>query len=450
MAIKVGMVSLGCPKNQVDAEILLGFLAEEGFQIVNDAEEADAVVVNTCGFIQSAKEESIDTILEFCGLKEEGQLKCVVVTGCLAERYQEEIGNELPEVDVVLGLGENRDIGAAIRKALAEGESVYAFGDKYDLPLSGERMLTTAPWMAYLKIAEGCDNFCTYCAIPMIRGRFRSRTMEDLLDEAKALAEAGVKELVLVAQDTGYYGMDLYGKSRLSDLLQELNKIDGFQWIRVLYCYPERITDELLTTIRECEHVVPYLDVPMQHCNAEVLKRMNRQGNREWLTNLVKHVREEVPDITLRTTFIAGFPGETEDQFQELVEFVGEMQFDRMGCFPYSQEENTPAAKLPEQLPEEEKSIRANQISEMQYKINLRKVDQSVGKTMTVLVEGFDDFQLLWFGRSVQDAPEIDYQIFFYTEEEICPGEFIQVEILDVLDSEPMGKMVGFVQKKEK
>lgn len=450
MAIKVGMVSLGCPKNQVDAEILLGFLVEEGFQIVNDATEADAVIINTCGFIQSAKEESIEAILEYCGLKEEGTLQCVVVTGCLAERYQEEIGSELPEVDVVLGLGENQDIGAAIRQSLSDGDAIYAFGDKYNLPLSGERVLTTAPWMAYLKIAEGCDNFCTYCAIPMIRGRFRSRPMEDLISEATALAEAGVKELVLVAQDTGYYGTDLYGEARLAELLEELNTVPGLEWIRVLYCYPERITDRLLQAFQNCEKIVPYLDVPMQHCNGDVLKRMNRQGNREWLTELIHHVREEVPSITLRTTFIAGFPGETEEQFNELFDFVTDMQFDRMGCFAYSQEENTPAAKLPEQLPEEEKIRRANIVSELQYGINMRKADALKGQKMVVVVEGFDEDELLWFGRSTADAPEIDCQVFFYTEEEVFLGEFVEVEIIDTIDLDPMGKMTRrLIQKGE-
>ncbi len=333
MSVRVGMVSLGCPKNQVDAEHMLYSLRSEGFEIVQDAALSDVVIVNTCGFIESAKQEAIDTILEFCTLKQEGRIKAVICTGCLAERYREEVLNEIPELDAVIGIGSNDKLCSIIREVLERQESITDFGDKCGLCLEGGRIISTQPFYAYIKIAEGCDNCCTYCAIPSIRGRFRSRKLEDIISEAKWLAENGVTELVVVAQDTTRYGEDIYGEPSLAKLLRELCRIDGLKWIRTLYAYPERITDELLDAIAEEEKLVKYLDIPIQHCNKEVLKRMNRHGDRETLTALIQKIRRRIPGITLRTTLIAGFPGETDEQFEELCEFVREMRFDRLRWF---------------------------------------------------------------------------------------------------------------------
>lgn len=433
MAVRVGMVSLGCPKNQVDAELMLSLLREEGFELTPDAGLADVVIVNTCGFIEDAKKESIENILEFCTLKKEGRIKCVVVTGCLAERYREEVAKEIPEADVILGIGANAEIVGAVKRAL-EGEKLCSFPEKDKLPLNGARVLTTLPFYAYLKIAEGCDNRCTYCAIPMIRGRFRSRPMEEIVKEAEGLAAGGVKELVVVAQDTTRYGEDLYGSLMLPELLRRLCRIDGFAWIRVLYCYPERITDELLDVMASEEKIAKYIDIPLQHANGQVLRRMNRSGDAQSLTALMRKIRQRVPGITLRTTLIAGFPGETKEQFAELASFVKEVEFDRLGCFAYSVEEGTPAAALPEQLSEGEKKRRAEIIMDGQYDIMRRKNEALVGRAMTVLVEGFDKYAACWFGRSEADAPDIDGKVFIRSDRPLAPGRFVQVLVDEVLD----------------
>ena len=349
MPVRVGMISLGCAKNQVDGELLMAKLKAAGFELVDDVAMADVAIVNTCGFIASAKKESIDEILELGLLKKEGRIKKLVATGCLSERYQEEIRKELPELDGVLGIGANEDPAKYIREILERG-SVEAFPEKDRLPLSGGRELTTPSWFAYLKIAEGCDNRCSYCAIPFIRGGYRSRTMESIEGEALALAENGAKELVLIAQDTTRYGIDLYGEYSLGKLLRRLCRIDGIQWIRVLYCYPDAITDELLDVMAQEEKVVPYIDLPLQHCSEKVLQDMNRRGSRASLTALLEKIRARVPGVILRTTLIAGFPGERTEDFAELAEFVKEVRFDRLGCFTYSQEEGTPAADLPGQI----------------------------------------------------------------------------------------------------
>ena len=341
MSVRVGMVSLGCPKNQVDAEHMLFDLKSEGYEIVADAALADVVVVNTCGFIESAKQESIDNILEFITLKNEGRIKAVVCTGCLAERYRDEVLKEIPELDAVIGIGSDKHLPEIIREICEDKRGICEFADKEELSLEGGRIISTQPFYAYLKIAEGCDNCCSYCAIPEIRGRYRSREMEDILKEAKWLADNGVTELVLVAQDTTRYGSDIYGRQSLAKLLEELCKIDGLKWIRTLYAYPERIDDELLGVIAREEKLVKYLDIPIQHCCKEILEKMNRPGDRESLEKLVEHIREKVPGITLRTTLIAGFPGETQEQFEELCAFVKKMRFERLGCFAYSQEEGT-------------------------------------------------------------------------------------------------------------
>lgn len=441
MSIRVGMVSLGCPKNQVDAEHMLYNLREEGCEIIADAALADVVVVNTCGFIESAKQEAIETILEFCTLKEEGRIKAVIVTGCLAERYREEIKTEMPEVDAVIGIGSNELLGTVIKKVLSGEGDICTFGDKYSLIIGGRRIISTENY-AYLKIAEGCDNCCTYCAIPSIRGRFRSRKMESVIDEAKWLASVGFKEIVLVAQDTTRYGEDIYGKPMLAELMREISKIDGLKWIRTLYAYPERITDELIDVIASEEKCVKYLDIPIQHCDGEVLRRMNRAGDEASLRELVKKLRERVPGIILRTTLIAGFPGETEEQFERLCEFVKDVRFDRLGCFAYSAEEGTPAADFEDQIDEEIKQKRADIIMQEQMLISDELNQSYIGKTIEVVTEGFDRYAECYFGRSAMDAPEIDGKIFFTSP---CPralGEYVNVLIDDVMDYDLIGSVV--------
>ena len=439
MPVKVGMVSLGCPKNQVDAERMMSALRADGFELIQDAALADVAVINTCGFIQSAKEEAIETILEFLELKKEGRVKHVICTGCLAERYKDEILSELPGLDAVVTLGKDGEL-AKIVKEIAGGSEKHIFSaDKYDLPLEGGRIISTQPFYAYLKIAEGCSNCCTYCAIPAIRGRFRSVPMETVLEEARKLAENGVTELVVVAQDTSRYGEDIYGESRIAELLTELCKIDGFRWIRTLYMYPERITDKLIDTIAREEKLVKYLDIPIQHCNGEVLKRMNRKGDRETLTALMKKLRERIPGITLRTTLITGFPGETEEQFEELSEFVNEIRFDRLGCFAYSAEEGTPAASYPDQIDEEEKQRRADVIMEQQMFINDELNQAKLGQTVEIVVEGFDRYAECCFGRSAADAPEIDGKVFFTSPKKLTAGDYVKVKIEEMLDLDLFG-----------
>ncbi len=441
MAVRVGLVSLGCPKNQVDAEHIVYNLREEGYEIIPDAALADVAVINTCGFIESAKQEAIDTILEFCTLKSEGRIKAVIVTGCLAERYKAEIRSELPEVDAVVGLGANELLGEIIKKVLA-GETADMSGDKYSLIIDARRIVSTETF-AYLKIAEGCDNHCTYCAIPSIRGKLRSRKLESIVDEAKWLAKVGFKEIILVAQDTTVYGLDLYGKPMICELLRELCKIDGLKWIRTLYSYPERITDELIELIASEEKLVKYLDIPIQHCNDRVLKRMNRKSTKAELVSLVKKLRERIPGVILRTTLIAGFPGETEEEFEELCEFVNEMKFDRLGCFAYSQEEGTSAALLPDQLDEEEKRRRADTVTETQMLISDRQSEERVGKDMEVVVEGWDKWADCYFGRSYAEAPEIDGKIFFTSDSPRTVGEYVKVHIDGTMDYDLLGSVVN-------
>ena len=441
MAVRVGLVSLGCPKNQVDAEHIVYNLREEGYEIIPDAALADVAVINTCGFIESAKQEAIDTILEFCTLKSEGRIKAVIVTGCLAERYKAEIRSELPEVDAVVGLGANELLGEIIKKVLA-GETADMNGDKYSLIIDARRIVSTETF-AYLKIAEGCDNRCTYCAIPSIRGRLRSRKLESIVDEAKWLAKVGFKEIILVAQDTTVYGLDLYSKPMICELLRELCKIDGLKWIRTLYSYPERITDELIELIASEEKLVKYLDIPIQHCNDRVLKRMNRKSTKAELVSLVKKLRERIPGVILRTTLIAGFPGETEEEFEELCEFVNEMKFDRLGCFAYSQEEGTPAALLPDQLDEEEKQRRADTVTETQMLISDRQSEERVGKDIEVVVEGWDKWAECYFGRSYAEAPEIDGKIFFTSDSPRTVGEYVKVHIDGTMDYDLLGSVVN-------
>ena len=442
MNYKAGIVSLGCAKNQVDAEMLLFSLKQKGFELVDDPAKADAVIVNTCGFIESAKQESIDEIIELGKLKREGKIKAIIVTGCLAERYQNEITKQLYEVDAAVGIGANSKIADIVLDALG-GNKTELFPSKLELPLEGGRIQSTPPYTAYLKIAEGCDNRCTYCAIPLIRGGFRSREPENVIEEAKQLAEKGVRELNVIAQDTTRYGEDLFGKPYLAKLLKELCKIEKLRWIRVLYCYPERVTDELIDVMANEEKIVKYIDLPLQHCNAEILKSMNRRGSRESLTALLNKIRDRIPNVVLRTTFISGFPGETEEQFEELCEFAKEIEFDRLGCFPYSQEEDTPAAAFPNQLDGETKQNRADIIMEQQQLIMTRRCEKLVGTTVEVLVEGFDRIAECWYGRTYADAPEVDGCVFFTTGgKKPSIGSFVNVKITDTMGIDPVGEVI--------
>ena len=425
---KVGMISLGCPKNQVDGEALLAKLAQAGYQIVNEIENSDVMIVNTCGFIEDAKREAIDTILEVAQYKEAGLISAIVVTGCLAERYQDEILKEMPEVDAVIGIGANSDIVKVCDKALC-GIKTSNFPNKCYLPLDGERMLSTPPHWAYLKIAEGCDNRCAYCAIPGIRGDFRSRTIESVVDEAKSLVNRGVKEIILVAQDTTKYGQDLYGEYSLDKLLKELVKIDGLEWIRLFYCYPQRITDSLIDVIANEDKVCKYIDIPLQHSDATVLKNMNRVGDGNDYRVLLNKMREAIPGLALRTTFMVGFPGETDKQFENLCEFVKDMKFDKMGCFTFSPEEDTPAFDMKNQIDEDVKKRRQEVLMNAQFFITEASNKGRVGNVYKVIVDSFADGK--YTGRSYMDSPEIDSGIIFTSNKELNIGDFVDVKITD-------------------
>lgn len=438
----VGIVSLGCAKNRVDAEMMMYQLNQAGFKLIQDAAMADAAIINTCGFIESAKQESIDEILELAQLKKEGKIKAIIVTGCLAERYNSQVMQELSEVDAVIGIGKNADIAEVVRRAL-DGEKIESFPDKMNLPMEGGRVQSTEQHWAYLKIADGCDNCCTYCAIPLIRGSFRSRKMETIVAEAERLVHNGVRELNVIAQDTTRYGEDNYGKLMLPELLRRLCRIEDLKWIRVLYCYPDRLTDELLDTIREEEKIVKYIDLPLQHCEGRVLKAMNRRGDKESLLALVRHIREKIPGVVLRTTLIAGFPGETEEDFASLSDFVAQTRFERLGCFAYSQEEDTPAALLPDQIDEDVKNRRAELISEQEALIMDTWCASQIGKEIDVLVDGFDRYAECFFGRSVYDAPEVDPNVFFtVSDRKPHPGELVRVRVTDHLDCDLTGEML--------
>ena len=440
---RIGIVSLGCAKNQVDAEMMLFTLKQSGYKIVADPAMADVVIVNTCGFIESAKQESIDEIIELGKLKAEGKIKRISVTGCLAERYQHMVKEQLYEVDAVLGIGANEDIAEVVKKSL-EGEQTELYPDKLCLPLNGGRIQSTPPHYAYLKLGDGCDNRCTYCAIPLIRGKFRSRTIESVIEEAKQLVAGGVKELILIAQDTTRYGIDLYGELVLPKLLDALCEIEDLKWIRLLYCYPDEITDELIDCMARQEKVLNYIDVPLQHCSNRVLKAMNRRGTKETIVDVINKLRNKIPDIVLRTTFICGFPGETEEEFTELAEFVKETKFQRLGCFAYSQEEDTPASEFENQIDDEVKQRRAEIIMEQQMQIMEEYCQSLNGKTIEVVCEGYDRYAECYFGRSMADSPDVDGKVFFNVIGDRKPavGEFVKVEIDDFLDCDPIGTMV--------
>lgn len=442
MAIKVGMVSLGCPKNQMDAELMLARLEEAGMEITAESGLADVVVVNTCGFIEDAKKESIENILEFAQLKKEGQIKKIIVTGCMAQRYQDELVAEIPECDGVLGLGANGDIVEAVNMAMAD-EKMVRFPDRSQWPLDGSRLLTTPSFFAYLRVGDGCNNCCAYCAIPLIRGPLRSRHMDMLVEEARTLAAAGVKELVLVAQDTTLYGMDIWGESRLPELLEKLCEIEGLHWIRLLYCYPEHISDKLLKVMAREEKIVKYMDIPIQHASGRVLAAMDRTGNASFLRELMAHIREMVPGIVLRTTVMTGFPGEEEADFVELCEFIQDVKFERLGCFAFSPEEGTRAAAMPGQVDEKVKQHRRDIVMEEQATIAAAYNEAQVGRVMEVLVESYDRYAECWFGRSAGDAPDIDGKVFFTVPEgtKVFPGDFVQVEVTGSMDWDLIGEL---------
>ncbi len=440
MAIKVGMVSLGCSKNLVDSERMLHKLRAHGYELVTEFGLSDVAVVNTCGFIQSAKEEAIETVLEIAKLKAEGTVKKLIMTGCLTERYQKECAAEFPEADAVIGIGDNKDIVDILDRVL-KNERVVQFAPKKEAELTGDRIISTLPFFSYLKISEGCSNCCTYCAIPMIRGGFRSVPMEDLLAEAQKLADYGVTELNVIAQDTTRYGEDLYGENRLPQLLTELCKIEKLRWIRVLYCYPERITDELLDVMAREEKIVKYIDMPIQHCNDEILKRMNRRSTKQQIVDVIAKMRAKMPDIVIRTTLITGFPGETEEQFNELAEFVQEMRFDRLGCFAYSQEDGTKAAAFPDQVDEDVRAHRADIIMEQQADISAAYNERQLDTVKTAVVEGFDKWAECWFGRTAADAPDIDGKVFFSSEKPLNIGDYVKIRIIDTLDYDLLGEV---------
>ena len=435
----VGMISLGCEKNRVDAEMMMARLQKAGYELVDDASCADVAIVNTCGFIEAAKKESIGEILELGKQKAAGQIKAIVVTGCMAERYQQEIRKELPEADAVCGIGADADIVEVVDRTL-RGEHPELFPEKTLLPLCGERVHSTPLYSSYIKIAEGCDNRCSYCAIPLIRGPYRSRPMESILEEAKALAESGTKELIVIAQDTTRYGRDLYKKWMLPELLHKLGTVDGVEWIRLLYCYPDFMTEELMDTIAQEPKIVKYVDLPLQHCSGPVLRAMRRFGDRETLTALIGKMRERIPGLVLRTTVIAGFPGETEEDFAELCDFIKEIRFERLGCFAYSQEEDTPAAEMENQIEEDEKRRRAGRVMETQMGIMQDWSEAQVGKSFDVLTEGFDEETQCWFGRSYADAPEIDGRVYFTAADVPAPGQFVRVRITACMDCDLMGE----------
>ena len=438
---KVGFVSLGCSKNLVDTEVMLYNLHSAGFEITPEEEEAEIIVINTCGFIQSAKQESIDNILDAEKLKEWGKCKHIIATGCLVERYREEVMKELPEIDALVGIGSLCDIAEAC-KAVMRGEKYTSFRDKETAPLGGDRIVTTEPHTAYLKISEGCDNLCTYCAIPLIRGKHRSRSIEDIVAEAKDLESMGVKEINLIAQDTTRYGLDLYGEYSLARLVRALTDETSIPWIRLLYCYPDKITDELIDELRDNPRLLKYMDIPIQHISDIVLTRMNRHGGSALIRETVKKLRERVPGIVLRTTAMVGFPGESEEDFVELCEFIKETKFDRFGAFTYSAEEGTAAAELDGAIDEQTKQDRYDILMQTQLTVTEEQNAKKIGSTYTVLCDGFDTVAEIYYGRTYADAPDVDGRVYFTSKKKVAPGEFINVRITEALDYDLVGERV--------
>lgn len=442
MNLKVAIESLGCAKNLVDSEVMMGLLAQYNFQLTNNKYEAEIIIVNTCGFIEAAKQESIDTIVELGTLKKDGNCKLLVVSGCLAERYAKELIKELPEVDAVIGTGNYPEIIKVIYDTL-KGEKIVKSGNinieiSEDLP----RVLSTPGYTAYLKIAEGCDNYCTYCIIPKLRGSYRSRKMEYILREAKDMVSKGVKEIILIAQDTSKYGIDLYGEFKLTELLRKLCKIKELKWIRLLYCYPDNISDELINVIKEEDKICKYLDLPIQHCNDLILKRMNRKTTKEHILHVIRKLRQKIVDIHLRTSLIVGFPGETNSQFEELKDFVKDVKFDRLGVFSYSQEEDTPAAKFEDQIPEEIKEQRRDQVMNIQKEISFQKNMEKIGNIYDILVEEKVEEEDLYIGRTAYDAPEVDGVVYFNATKSLNFGDLVKVKITDTLEYDLIGEIL--------
>lgn len=441
MTYNIGMVSLGCAKNQTDAEIMLGILADEGHNIVSNPKDADIIIVNTCGFIEPAKQESIDNILEMAEYKK-GRCKLLIATGCLAERYHDDIALDLPEVDAIVGTGDFHKISEVIKDA-ASGDKPILFGNKNYTPEEGlPRLLSTPPYTAYLKISDGCDNSCTYCAIPMIRGKYRSRKIEDIVAEAKDLAKKGVKELILIAQDTSRYGKDIYDGFALDKLLEELVKVDGIEWIRTHYFYAEAVTENLVKVMAKYDKICNYIDIPIQHINNRILRRMGRKTNRDEIISKIEMIRKYMPESIIRTSIIVGFPGETDEEFEELYDFVSDIKFDRMGVFSYSQEEDTPAADFPDQIDEEIKEYRLDRLMTLQQGISLLNNQKRIGKSLDVLIEGYDIDNFMYYGRSKGDSIDIDSTIYVASEDELNIGEIVKVEILDAGEYDLTGKTI--------
>ena len=438
---KVGFVSLGCSKNLVDTEVMLYNLHAAGFEITPEEEEAEIIVINTCGFIQSAKQESIENILDAEKLKEWGKCKHIIATGCLVERYREEVMNEMPEIDALVGIGSLCDIAEACQ-AVMRGEKYTSFRNKETAPLGGDRIITTEPHTAYLKISEGCDNLCTYCAIPLIRGKHRSRTIEDIVTEAKDLESMGVKEVNLIAQDTTRYGLDIYGEYSLARLVRAICENTSIPWIRLLYCYPDKITDELIDELRDNPRLLKYMDIPIQHISDSVLARMNRHGGSALIRETVQKLKDRVPGIILRTTAMVGFPGETEEDFSELCEFVKETKFDRFGAFTFSPEEGTAAAEMKDQIDEQVKQDRYDCLMQTQLTVTEEKNAENVGKTITVLCDGFDAVAEVYYGRSYGDAPDVDGKVYFTSRRRLNPGAFVEVKVTEALDYDLVGEMI--------
>lgn len=441
-------ISLGCDKNLVDTEVMLGILAQRGHQMVDDENEADIIIINTCCFIHDAKEESIQNILEMAQFKERGRLKALIVTGCLAQRYKDEILKEIPEVDAVLGTTSYEEIGNVIDSVLSDnmverGQSRITMKDVDYLPeVKTKRLVTTGGHFAYLKIAEGCDKHCTYCIIPKVRGNYRSVPMENLLKEARELAEGGVKELILVAQETTVYGQDIYGEKMLPKLLRELCKISGIQWIRILYCYPEEITEELIQTMKEEPKICHYLDLPIQHASDAILKKMGRRTSKAQLIETIEKLRAAMPDIALRTTLITGFPGETQEDHEELMDFIDRMEFERLGVFTYSPEEDTPAAKMDGQIDEEVKEDRQAELMELQQDIVFEQAEDMIGRELLVMIEGKVADENAYVGRTYRDAPNVDGLIFVNTDEELMPGDFAKVKVTGAMEYDLIGELI--------
>ena len=438
---KVGFISLGCCKNLVDTEVMLYNLHAAGFEITPNEEDAEIIVINTCGFIESAKQEAIENILDAANLKECGKCRHIIATGCLVERYREEVMRELPEIDALVGIGSLDEIANACQ-AVMRGEKFVSFKDKETSPLGGDRIITTEPHVAYLKVSEGCDNLCTYCAIPLIRGKHRSRPIEDIVAEAKDLEAMGVKEVNLIAQDTTRYGLDLYGEYSLAKLVREITKNTNIPWIRLLYCYPDKITDELVDELRDNDRLVKYMDIPIQHISDSVLQRMNRHGGKALICDAVKRLRRQVPGIILRTTAMVGFPGETDEDFAELCEFVKEARFDRFGAFTFSPEEGTLAADMEDQIDEQVKQDRYDVLMQTQLTVAEEKSRENIGKTLTVLVDGFDSVAEVYYGRSFADAPDVDGKIYFKSSSKISSGTFVDVKITEAMDYDLVGEVV--------